>query len=282
MDYTTIEYHIQFGTSVLSGGRNWDIDNCTFQNNNGTNNCWIRFGTVISFTNNTITGGNYGLVIQINAIVTNVTISGTVSYDFYMAYSGSKVELINCNFDITKVRNLGSWISKDHNGVSGTYHIATNSTLDKSAITNDFTSSDNVTLRGSGTFTVDEAAAHNNLTIMVNSTFDVDGGVTQTITDTGTITVDVGGTLEWTGSSGNVITLVSSSPGTEWSLVNNGTVNVSYVNVTDSDASGGTIIDATDGTSVGATQNNTNWDWPPGGGGGRSSSKLILPLELSG
>jgi hypothetical protein len=78
-------------------------------------------------------------------------------------------------------------------------------------------------------------------------------------------TVTVAGDLTLTGASGNEITLASMSPGTQWGLSVAGTSTVSYVNVTDSDASGSaSAITPTSSTDGG---NNTNWTFPSTSGG---------------
>lgn len=83
-----------------------------------------------------------------------------------------------------------------------------------------------------------------------------------------TSTIAASQTLSCVGTGLNKITLRSQSDGTAWLLNRNaiGTATVQYVNVKDSDASGGSSIDATDGTSIDAG-NNTNWLWPAGGYG---------------
>ena len=73
-----------------------------------------------------------------------------------------------------------------------------------------------------------------------------------------TQTISSGGSLTLTGASGQLLTLAPSA-GSAWNLTFNGaTQSVSYVSVSYSDASGGTAINATNGTNVDGG-NNTNW-----------------------
>ncbi len=63
-------------------------------------------------------------------------------------------------------------------------------------------------------------------------------------------------------SESNRIVLKSTSTGTAWYLTVTGNQSVSYVNVEDSDASGGDTILAIDGTSINSG-NNVKWDFGP-------------------
>jgi len=92
------------------------------------------------------------------------------------------------------------------------------------------------------------------------------GGSTYTFhnADTGniaTITVVAGATLDFSGSSGSMVTLRSSVNNRQWKLNvdNAATCNATYVDVKDSDASGGKTIMATSSTNSG---NNKNWSFP--------------------
>ena len=89
-------------------------------------------------------------------------------------------------------------------------------------------------------------------------------------------TVTVSGDLVLTGADGNEITLASTSPGTQWGITVVGTPTVSYVNVTDSDASGGVAITANNSTSGG---NNNLWTFPGSGSGG--SANVIISETYS-
>jgi len=75
-----------------------------------------------------------------------------------------------------------------------------------------------------------------------------EAGSTQTVEGTSTLTL--------TGSPGNLITLRSSSAGTQWNINPTGTINVSYVDVQDSNNMNGVNINPSNSVNSG---NNTNW-----------------------
>lgn len=128
----------------------------------------------------------------------------------------------------------------------------------------------NITLSGgwsnSGTFTprtgtVAFAAGNQSLTgatsfyrltktVSSASTLTFPAGATQTVANT----------LTLQGAAGNLLSLVSSSPGSQWSIDPQGTRTISYLSVTDSNNSNATVIDATDGTHTNGG-NTTNWNF---------------------
>ncbi|EKD78951.1 MAG: hypothetical protein ACD_41C00220G0001 [uncultured bacterium] len=69
-------------------------------------------------------------------------------------------------------------------------------------------------------------------------------------------TQTISGALTLTGTADNLIMLRSTVNGSYWGLTVNGTQSVSYVNVKDSDASGGTAVAQTNSTDAG---HNLNW-----------------------
>jgi hypothetical protein len=102
-----------------------------------------------------------------------------------------------------------------------------------------------------GTSVISGNTTFNNYTCLIpNKTIQFAEGSTQLVN--GSFTVQ--------GTSGNNITLESTSVGTQWMLNASGSV-VSYVSVQDSDASGGNEIGAADSTNNG---NNANWNFNPG------------------
>lgn len=260
--YTTIEY---FNANL---GNHADVtwDNVTIQNYGGSIGVLIELTPIIS--NLSIDGGSSANAVQFFASVNinNLVITNATTDIFFQAEV--HVELTNSNFDATSVtfsNTAATLVADTFDDTANDWRFWGGSTHTrvKSDITNDFTSSDNVTIQ-TGTLTVDEAAAHTNLTIKSGGTFDVNGGQTETVTASATVTVESGGTLDWVGSSGSLVTLRSGTPGTQWVLVvqAGGILNVDFVDVQDCDASGGPKIDATNGNSVGKHQNNANWSFP--------------------
>ena len=108
----------------------------------------------------------------------------------------------------------------------------------------------------SGTVTFDTVSLTS--VISGNSTFNhlTVTTVAKNLTFTAASTQTINGTLTLTGSSGNLIVLRSSVDGTAWNLNVAGTSSVSYVDVKNSNASGGNAIVPTNSTNTGG---NTNW-----------------------
>jgi len=81
-----------------------------------------------------------------------------------------------------------------------------------------------------------------------------------------TITFAAGSTTTVTaftlsGSAGNLVTINSSVPGTQFTLVkSSGTVTANYLQIQDSNATGGAYWDASNGTNVDLL-NNSGWDF---------------------
>lgn len=92
---------------------------------------------------------------------------------------------------------------------------------------------------------------------VTQGTLDFDGGFTYTIDHLSTVSVASGATILFTGSSGNLVTLRSSDVGNDWSLNvdNDASYTADFVDVSNSDASGGQTIFATESTDSGSNQN---------------------------
>ena len=85
------------------------------------------------------------------------------------------------------------------------------------------------------------------------STITFTAGTTTTVTN-----------LNLDGTAGNLVTINSSVPGTQFTLYKaNGTVNVSYLQIQDSNATGAAVWNANDGTNTNLG-NNTGWNWVGG------------------
>ncbi|MFA5926665.1 MAG: DUF2341 domain-containing protein, partial [Patescibacteria group bacterium] len=102
-----------------------------------------------------------------------------------------------------------------------------------------------VTISGSGTSTFTGNTSFNSLTCAVAG---------KQLTFTAGSTQTIGGVLTLTGTYSNMILLRSSSSGSAYTIVKNGTTNIDWVDVKDSTATN--AITATDGTN---NTGNTNW-----------------------
>jgi hypothetical protein len=123
-----------------------------------------------------------------------------------------------------------------------------------------------------------------NQTIIGDTTF---YNLTKTVTSADTLTFTAGSTttvlgkLTLTGGSGGLLSLVSSIPGSPWFIDADGTTSVSYVNVSDSNASGGPAITTCNSVDSGG---NSNWNFNPDScnpSHGSGSSTALTNFELA-
>ena len=134
-------------------------------------------------------------------------------------------------------------------------------------IAGDWTKSAGTFTYGTSTVAFDDDNVDN--TISGSTTFynlDISTATKKTVTfESGSTTgVAASGTMTLTGASGQLLTLDPGTASTTWLLDFDGaTQNVSYVDVSYSDATPSAVnINATDGTNVDGT-NNTKWDFIP-------------------
>ena len=100
---------------------------------------------------------------------------------------------------------------------------------------------------GLNTLTITGANTFNDITAVVRPcTFVFPAGVTQTLAN-----------FTLSGTAGNLVTIQSSTPGTQFTLSkSSGAVNVDYMSIKDSNATGGAVFTATNSVNGG---NNTGW-----------------------
>jgi hypothetical protein len=225
----------------------------TFINNSGT----LSLGS----QNLTLTG------TSVNNGGTFLPSTGTVTYDGTGTYTS--LPLGNTYYNLVFNNPASTWTLSDNLTTSNNLTI-TAGTLDVSA-SGCSSASCNITVGGtwsrSGTFTPRTGTVTLNGTsqsILGNTTFynltkSVSSADTLTFQSSSTTTTSSGGTLTLQGTSGHLLSLRSSSPGTTWNLALHGNQSISYVDTRDSDASTGSTITQTNSTSSG---NNTNWTFP--------------------
>jgi len=108
---------------------------------------------------------------------------------------------------------------------------------------------------GAGALTITGA---NTFSSIANTTFPA----TITLPSSTTTTVS---SVSFLGSSGNLLTINSSTPGTQATLSKaSGTITATYLSVKDSNATGGAVWNAMSKTNVNAG-NNTGWIFPASG-----------------
>ncbi len=190
---------------LVQGHKRWietaygnpEVDNSIFESGSGSYTLKLRDANAI-YSNIIVRDSVYGLTKYGDARMINFTIENITNYDVLMNFMNKyPAEFINSSFNVSKVefgdyRYNQSMISKNHNDNIGDYLIFVNpkpsrrnssvvwttNYLRKSWISNDFTSSDNVTLM-SGRFIIDEDANASwfNVTNVSNASVTVLDGV---------------------------------------------------------------------------------------------------------
>ncbi|KYK26674.1 hypothetical protein AYK26_07245 [Euryarchaeota archaeon SM23-78] len=164
----------KFG-AFLSWKTGLDIINATFRN---SSNFVYPMKTITNFKNIIMHDINYlRCGWSSDAVFVNITILNTTSaYDVGLYGDDILIEFVNSSFNISAVNlavgNLswggGDIISKNHNDVTNEYWIVASS-LNKSELTNDFGSLDNVHIHNNGThnstFIIDEAWSYNSISV---------------------------------------------------------------------------------------------------------------------
>ena len=243
-------------------------------------------GKNLGYASASSTNNNGTIRLQGNETLTNIanldTDSGTVEYYGTGNYSA--------------LPYTGNYYNINFTG-TGSYTLPTNLT-----VANDFTLNSSTLTAPSGTLTVGGDFAntsgtfsHNNGTLALNGTNQTISGSTtfnnftkttssaDTLTFTASSTQTIAGALTLQGTSGNLLTLVSTSTGTRWNIVNAGDAeSVSYVDVQDSNNTGPTIS-ATDSVNSG---NNIGWLFSVAGqitvSGTIYTDEATTPLDCSG
>jgi hypothetical protein len=284
------------GSSVTYDGaagpytmKDWTYTNATLVINGGASSVFT-LGATETFTNTTITSG----ILSLGAY--NITVSSTFSNDATLRTRGNNtftgtmdsnsgtVEFtgdgdagadiysvtststsyynltINSTDGATDIFELGAAI--DINGdftlTAGTFDVA----VPNYAMTvgDDWSNTGTFTQR-SGTVTFDDSTQ--TTVISGSTTFNNLTCTTQdkNIQFTNSTTQTISGTLTLTGAASHLIILRSTSDGSYWNLIAGASQAVTYVNVKDSDASGGTIIDP--GLNSTDSGHNLNWQFQP-------------------
>lgn len=262
---------ITSNTVITQGYENIYTSGATLVMNNGTFNAGSNTLLVQSGGAATIAGGTYNASSATSTVndggtftVSGGTVNAAGSFDVagdMILSTGS----FNTNGSTFLVESTGSFTQSGGTFTSGadtpnfdgpvivsggTFNLSSGNTTFAGNVTfsgGSFThNSGTVVFDGAGVSTITGDITFNNLSsVTAGKVIVFNAGDTQTI----------GGTLTLTGASGNLIVLRSN--GNLWNLVASGTIDVSYVNATNSDASGGSQITHTN--SFGDGQGNINW-----------------------
>lgn len=233
----------------------------------------LQLATDALQVNNTLI--NSAGTFDANALAVTATGLATVSGGTYTASTATQT------FDGGLTVSGGTFT-----GSSGTVDV--NGTLTVSsgtltAPTGTFTISGNFAHTG-GTFT------HNSGTVTLDGTDQTISGSTtfykftksvtsaDTLTFTASTTQTISNTLTLNGASGQVLSLRSSSSGTQWSVDPQGTRTVSYLDVKDSNNTNTTAVSCSTGCTN--SGNNTNWTFGSSGSGSNTAPTATGPGNI--
>jgi CSLREA domain-containing protein len=205
---------------------------------------------------NSIGGAGYPASVQLSNNTTLDLPNSSSTLPFQMSGSltidpGSTMQLAGSTPMQAPLRVLGNLVN------NGTLNLSSSSGGDlevRGNWTNSGTFNNNsrtVTLNGASGQTVSGNATFFNLskTTATAQTLTFAAGSTQTVTNS----------LSLVGASGNLLSLRSTITGTQWKLNAPATQSVSFVDVKDSDASGGALVNTLSSVDSG---NNLNWNFP--------------------
>lgn len=221
----------------------------------------------------TMTIANAGATANVFTVGTNTVIdSGNSIVKYTATNSGGNINVATVPYNNLQISGAETYDLA--NNLTSANAITGNLTIDNGATLTSGTNYD-IELAGnwtnSGTFTAnsgDVILTGVDQSITGSTTFynltkaDATNNATDrilTIDNASTITIDTGGTFTIDGlDDSDRVNLVSDNPGTPWEFILNGSASINYADVTDSDASGGSEVDASDGTNNDGT-GNTHW-----------------------
>ncbi|NQT07413.1 MAG: hypothetical protein HQ575_07740, partial [Candidatus Omnitrophica bacterium] len=296
-DSGTVEYVGSGSTSYASLCYGNTYNHVTFNSTSG-NNTWSADGAVSAGGNMTLTGGIFA------AAGNSVSVTGIFANNATLQVQGGEdLSGLTKDTDSGTVAYVGSGGTAYNSLIYGNnyFNLTINSTSGTNNWTPDadvdvdnnfamsggiFTAPTNLNVGGNldlsaGTFT------HNSGTVILDDaakTTQVSGSATfnnltsttagKTIQFTADTTQTIAGTLTITGASGNLITLNSTTSGTQWKIDPQGDTDVSFVDVKDSENLSAAIIDPATSTDSG---NNTNW-FPAAGE--EDAAEVDVPNDL--
>ncbi len=287
--------NIKMGTSTWTVGGDVNFTDGTItdgtstlvMDGTGTKTLTTNNQTLYNFTPTNTTGSNQTVAVSGTLNIANdlnIAASAVGNKTLDAATNNPDVNIIG-DLDFTGVgvgtesisMGSGTWtVDGDVNFTNGTI-TAGNSTLDLSGTADQSLTSAGQTLynltvsnpSALSTFIVGDTAATTFTAITPSSRLVFTAGATYTFTN-----ININGQVV-----GTRIVLVGSTPGNAWNLIVSGSQSVSYVDVSDSDASGGNQIDASDGTNLNSG-GNPNWLFVSGNGDNGDIYEGDLPGQL--
>lgn len=250
---STVNYNGTTSYTGLAVGNSYS--NLTFSGSGGTwtlnNNLTVSSALIVSAG-----------TLNASGFTNTVTGLATVSGGTYTASTATQT--FDGGLTVSGGTFTGSTGSVDVNGVL----TVSSGTFTAPGSTGTFTVSGNFAHSG-GTFTHNSGTATldgNDQTITCSSSGTTFNNLTKTVatartlTFTASVTCTVSGTWTAQGASGALLSLRSSSDGTQWKIDPQGTRTVSFLDVKDSNNTGSTAISCLTGTNNCTNSgNNTNW-----------------------
>lgn len=191
-----------------------------------------------------------------------LTFTGTSTYyATTTANSNFQHVTLNASGGTLVLAGSGLDIAGDLTITAGTLDASTNKCSSASCpitLTGDWLNSGTFTPRTGTTTFAGTAQSLSGATTFYNLAKSVSSATTLTFPASATQTIQ--GTLTLNGASGNLLSLRSSSPSTQWSIDPQGTRTISFLDVQDSNNTNATAISA-GGLSITNSGNNTNWDF---------------------
>jgi len=212
----------------------------------GTNNLTLNGSSTFTLTLSTGDINNIGTIINLNTGTGAVTISSVIGTNVTGITQNTATSTMTLSGNNSTVGSVT--ISAGVLALSGSTNLNVSGGWTNSVGAGGFTANTSTVTLLAGTHAITGANTFYNLTLNANNTVTFPASVTQTI----------GGAFVATGTAGNVITIDSSSTGTQATLsAATGTFNCDYLSLKDSDATGGADWHA--GANSAAVSNVTGW-----------------------
>jgi hypothetical protein len=193
LDYATIKYHTQAWATSHTGAI--DIEQTTYDNSKGAGqySVSLRTATVTKFSDNTISNsGAIGLYVASQDVTNIVNLVVTASTSSDLVDVGRVVELVDSNFDKTKVlvQTTNGVVSRNHNDKTDHYIIFPLSLAWSDLATAPVSTSDVEVYSSGGTFTIDQDMVCSNFWLQTNAVVVHNTLITLTITGGSNFTVN--------------------------------------------------------------------------------------------
>ncbi len=271
------------GSLTISGSSVFNHNNgtVTFDGSTAILSCNNVTFNLVSFTGQTTSttktvNSNCSLPLGSNPIIPgSITLNGTLSGSNTLTFNliGSTILVLNPGANVSGFSGI---VANNFSVNGATINLGSYSPAE---IGGDFTVGSGTFTAPSGTMTIFKRFTHSGGTFNHNNgTVEMNGinrsiigsttfyNLTKTVTSADTLSFTAGTTqiilnnLTLKGISGNILTVASTTPGSQWSIDPQGTVDIQYLSVTDSNNINANAIQ-TLGLNITNGGNNTNWNF---------------------